>query len=97
MRDDARRVVIDLESRLKTETGIGSLKVRHNNVLGYHIEITTANAEKLKTTEAGRSFIHRQTTAQAQRFTNTELSDLASRIADAAGEALAIQPLPATA
>ena len=91
LRDDARRVIVDLEARLKSETGIGSLKVRHNNVLGYHIEITAANADKLKTTEAGRSFIHRQTTAQAQRFTNTELSDLASRIADAAGEALAIE------
>ena len=91
LRDDARRVIIDLESRLKTDTGIGSLKVRHNNVLGYHIEITVTNAEKLKTTEAGRSFIHRQTTAQAQRFTNTALSELASRIADAAGEALAIE------
>jgi DNA mismatch repair protein MutS len=91
LRDDARRVIVDLEARLKTETGIGSLKVRHNNVLGYHIEITAANADKLRTTEAGRSFIHRQTTAQAQRYTNTELSDLASRIADAAGEALAIE------
>ena len=91
LRDDARRVVVELEGRLKTDTGIASLKVRHNNVLGYHIEITAANADKLRTTEAGRSFIHRQTTAQAQRFTNTELSELASRIADAAGEALAIE------
>ena len=91
LRDDARRVIVELESRLKTETGIASLKVRHNNVLGYHIEITAANAEKLKTTETGRAFIHRQTTAQAQRHTNSELSDLASQIADAAGEALAIE------
>src|SRR6185295_19799284 len=91
LRDDARRVIVDLEARLKNETGIASLKVRHNNVLGYHIEITAANAEKLKTTEAGRAFIHRQTTAQAQRHTNPELSDLASQIADAAGEALAIE------
>jgi DNA mismatch repair protein MutS len=91
LRDDARRVVVELEGRLKEETGIASLKVRHNGVLGYHIEITAANAEKLKTTEAGRSFIHRQTTAQAQRHTNAELSELASKIADAAGEALAIE------
>ena len=91
LRDDARLVVVELESRLKVETGISSLKVRHNNVLGYHIEITTANAEKLKASETGRSFIHRQTTAQAQRHTNAELTELASRIADAAGEALAIE------
>ncbi len=91
LRDDARRVVVDLESRLKLATGISTLKVRHNNVLGYHIEITTASAEKLKSSPTGQSFIHRQTTAQAQRHTNAELSDLASRIADAAGEALAIE------
>jgi DNA mismatch repair protein MutS len=91
LRDDARLVIVDLEQRLKSETGIGSLKVRHNNVLGYHIEITAANAEKLKGSETGRGFIHRQTTAQAQRHTNGELSELASRIADAAGEALAIE------
>jgi DNA mismatch repair protein MutS len=91
LRDDARLVIIDLEARLRSETGIGSLKVKHNNVLGYHIEITAANAEKLKTSETGRSFIHRQTTAQAQRYTNVELSDLASRIADAAERALSIE------
>ena len=91
LRDDARLVIVDLEARLKVDTGISSLKVKHNNVLGYHIEITTANAEKLKTSEAGRSFVHRQTTAQAQRHTNAELSELATKIADAAGEALAIE------
>ena len=91
LRDDARLVIIDLEARLRTETGIGSLKVKHNNVLGYHIEITSANAEKLKATETGRSFIHRQTTAQAQRHTNVELSELATRIADAAERALGLE------
>lgn len=91
LRDDARLVIIDLEARLRTETGIGSLKVKHNNVLGYHIEITAANAEKLKASDAGRNFIHRQTTAQAQRHTNTELSDLATRIAEAAERALSIE------
>jgi len=91
LRDDARRVIVELERRLKADTGIASLKVRHNNVLGYHIEITVANAEKLKTSEAGRGFIHRQTTAQAQRHTNAELSELASRIADAASESLSIE------
>jgi DNA mismatch repair protein MutS len=91
LRDDARRVIVDLESRLKSETGIASLKVRHNNVLGYHIEITAANAERLKNSEAGRGFIHRQTTAQAQRYTNSELSDLASRIADAADRCLSLE------
>lgn len=91
LRDDARLVIVDLETRLRAETGIGSLKVKHNNVLGYHIEISAANAEKLKATDAGQKFIHRQTTAQAMRYTNVELSELATRILDAADRAQAIE------
>jgi DNA mismatch repair protein MutS len=90
LRDDARLVIVDLETRLRAETGIGSLKVKHNNVLGYHIEISAANAEKLKATDSGQKFIHRQTTAQAMRYTNVELSELATRIVDAADRAQAI-------
>jgi DNA mismatch repair protein MutS len=88
LRDDSRRVIAALEARLKTETGIGSLKIRHNAVLGYFIETTQVHAEKL-TPAAG--YIHRQTMAGAMRFTTGELSALASRIADAAGEALSIE------
>jgi DNA mismatch repair protein MutS len=88
LRDDSRRVIAALEARLKSETGIGSLKIRHNAVLGYFIEATQIHAEKL-TPAAG--YIHRQTMAGAMRFTTAELSDLASRIADAAGEALALE------
>jgi DNA mismatch repair protein MutS len=88
LRDDSRRVIAALEARLKTETGIGSLKIRHNAVLGYFIETTQIHAEKL-TPAAG--YIHRQTMAGAMRFTTAELSELASRIADAAGEALSLE------
>lgn len=88
LRDDSRRVIAALEARLKTETGIGSLKIRHNAVLGYFIETTQIHAEKLS---PAAGYIHRQTMAGAMRFTTAELSELASRIADAAGEALSIE------
>jgi DNA mismatch repair protein MutS len=88
MRDDSRRVIAALESRLRQETGIGSLKIRHNAVLGYFIETTQTHAEKLT---AAAGYIHRQTMAGAMRFTTAELSALASKIADAAGEALALE------
>ena len=91
LRDDARLVIVSLETRLRSDTGIASLKVKHNNVLGYHIEITAATAERLKVSEAGRSFIHRQTTAQAQRYTNAELSELASRITEAGERTLCLE------
>jgi DNA mismatch repair protein MutS len=74
------------------DTGVRSLKIKHNNVLGYFIEVTAGNAGPLtEGDEAKAKFIHRQTMANAMRFTTTELSDLETRIANAAGEALAIE------
>src|SRR5690606_33081531 len=67
--------------------GVPGLKIRHNNVIGYHVEVTPAHAEKLAA--AGSLFIHRQTLAGAVRFTTTDLAELESRIAAAAERALA--------
>uniref|UniRef100_UPI0013D8FA65 DNA mismatch repair protein MutS n=1 Tax=Sandarakinorhabdus rubra TaxID=2672568 RepID=UPI0013D8FA65 len=83
---DGRSAVAALESRLKAETGITALKIRHNNVLGYHIEVPAARAEPLLRADSG--FIHRQTMAGAVRFSSPELGNLAARIAQAADHAL---------
>ena len=88
LRDESRRLVLDLEARYRGETGIASLKIRHNNLLGYYLETTSAHLEKL-TREGG--FIHRQTMANAARFTTVELSELEQRIASAADKALALE------
>src|SRR5579871_4354706 len=88
LRDESRRLVLDLEARYRGETGIASLKIRHNNLLGYYLETTSAHLEKL--TRAG-GFIHRQTMANAARFTTVELSELEQRIASAADKALALE------
>jgi DNA mismatch repair protein MutS len=66
------------------ETAIASLKIRHNNVLGYYIEVSANHAGKL-----GPEFIHRQTMAGAQRYTTPELARLETSIASAAERALA--------
>ncbi|MCC6918168.1 MAG: DNA mismatch repair protein MutS [Alphaproteobacteria bacterium] len=91
LRDDARRVILSLEARLKEETGIGSLKIRHNNVVGYHVEVTSVHAQKLLAEPLKARFIHRQTLPNAARFTTGELSDLATRILEAGGRALEIE------
>jgi DNA mismatch repair protein MutS len=88
LRDDSRRVIASLEHRLRGETSVASLKIRHNAILGYFIEISQTHAERVRT-DAG--FIHRQTMAGAMRFSTPELGELASRIADAAGEALTFE------
>jgi DNA mismatch repair protein MutS len=90
LRDESRRLVAALEGRYRRETGIASLKIRHNNVLGYYIEVGANHAEKLPTGAGGR-FIHRQTMASAMRFTTTELAELEEKIARAADKALAIE------
>ena len=73
------------------QTGITSLKIKHNNVLGYFIETTAAHAEKMLAAPHSETFIHRQTTANQVRFTTVELSDLETRILNAGGQALEIE------
>ncbi|RFC68612.1 MULTISPECIES: DNA mismatch repair protein MutS [Mesorhizobium] len=92
LRDESRRVIAGMERDLIEETGIRSLKIRHNNVLGYYIEVTANNQSALNgTDEAKGRFIHRQTMANAMRFTTTELAGLETKIANAADRALAIE------
>jgi DNA mismatch repair protein MutS len=86
LRDESRRLIAALQTRYADDTGIASLKIRHNNVLGYHIDVRSAHAAKLMERE---DFIHRQTTAQAVRFTTTELAEMEREMARAADHALA--------
>jgi DNA mismatch repair protein MutS len=92
LRDGTRRVIAAMERDLADETGIRSLKIRHNNVLGYYIEVTANNSAAMTGTDAARAkFIHRQTMASAMRFTTTELAGLETKIANAADRALSIE------
>ncbi|MEK9961250.1 MAG: DNA mismatch repair protein MutS [Rhodobiaceae bacterium] len=86
LRDESRRLIAALQHRYCEATGIASLKVKHNNVLGYHVDVRSAHAEKLMQDER---FIHRQTTAQTVRFTTTELAELERDLSTAADRALA--------
>ena len=91
LRDDARKLIAGLQAKYAEETAISALKVRHNNVLGYYIEVPPRHGEKLVARPFSESYIHRQTLANAMRFTTPELADLASRIAQAAGRTLEIE------
>jgi DNA mismatch repair protein MutS len=86
LRDESRRMIAALQAKHAAETGVGSLKIRHNNVLGYYIEVSVNHIGKL-----GPEFIHRQTMAGAQRYTTAELAQLETRIASAAERALAVE------
>ena len=80
-----------LEARYVEETGVKSLKVRHNNILGFFIEVTQTNARPLTVEPLSATFRHRQTMANAMRFTTDELVDIEGRIASAAERALALE------
>jgi DNA mismatch repair protein MutS len=86
LRDEARRVIAQLQSRLQEETGISMLKIKHNNVLGYFIEITATHEKKVL-----ESFIHRQTLANNMRYSTVELSELERNISEAADKALKLE------
>ncbi|MFL5259632.1 MAG: DNA mismatch repair protein MutS [Hyphomicrobiales bacterium] len=91
LRDETRRVIAALQARYSEETGIKSLKVRHNNVLGYFIEAGSQHAPSLMAAPLNTVFFHRQTVANAVRFTTEELSGFEQRIAAAAGNALRLE------
>lgn len=86
---DARRAIAVLEAKYRDQTGIAALKVRHNGVLGYFIEVPAAKADALMAPDSG--FTHRQTMAGAVRFNAVALHAEASRIAEAGGHALAAE------
>jgi DNA mismatch repair protein MutS len=86
---NARRAIAALEARYRTETGVAALKIRHNGVLGYFIEVPSRHADALMAADSG--FTHRQTMAGAVRFNSLHLHEEASRIAEAGGHALAAE------
>jgi DNA mismatch repair protein MutS len=85
---DAKQVVAGLQQAYADQTGL-ALKIKHNGVLGYHLEATTKQAESLMRPPLSALFVHRQTTANTVRFTTAELAELDARIARAADAALA--------
>lgn len=91
LRDESRRVVAALQARYGDDTGIRTLKIRHNNVLGYFVEVTAQHGDRLMTEPWNATFIHRQTLAGQVRFTTAELSGLEARIANAADRALGLE------
>jgi len=89
MSGNARRAIAALEAKYRSETGVPSLKIKHNNVLGYFIEVPAGRADALMLPDSG--FSHRQTMAGAMRFNALALHEEAARIAEAGAHALAAE------
>jgi DNA mismatch repair protein MutS len=91
MRDDSRKVMAEHEARYIEETGIKTLRVRHNNILGFFIEVTQLNAKPLLSPPLSERFRHRQTMANAVRFATSELLETEGLIASASERALNLE------
>ncbi|WP_412565829.1 DNA mismatch repair protein MutS [Thalassobius sp. MITS945101] len=91
LRDEGRSVIAAMQSEYQELTGINSLKVKHNNVLGYFVEVTATHADKMLSEPLSDTFKHRQTTANQVRFTTVPLSEMETKILNAGGRALEIE------
>ena len=86
---EGRRAIASLEARYRQATGIPALKIRHNNVLGYHVEVAARHADQLMRADSG--FTHRQTLAGVVRFNAPDLHEQAMRVGQAGAHALAAE------
>lgn len=93
LRDESRRLIAELQSKYTAIADVPSLKISHNNILGYYIEVTAKNAQKmLDDARSGQSiFLHRQTMANAIRFTTVELSELENKLQGVAEKVLSLE------
>lgn len=89
MAGDGRRAIAALEAKYRAQTGLASLKIRHNAVLGYHVEVPARHGDALMA--EGSGFTHRQTLAGVVRFNSPDLHEEAMRVAQAGGHALAAE------
>ena len=88
IRDNSKEKILSLQAKYINQTGVQSLKIKFNNVLGYHLEVRKNHETKLLEQE---EFIHRQGTAQASRFTTAELVSIESNLTDARSKSLNIE------
>ena len=91
LRDEGRAVIARMQAEYVSNTGISSLKIKHNNVLGYFIETPSTHADKMLSPPLSEQFIHRQTTANQVRFTTVDLSEMETKILNAGARALEIE------
>ena len=91
LRDEGRSVIAKMQQDYATQADIPSLKIKHNNVLGYFIEVTATHAEKMLSAPLNETFIHRQTTASQVRFTTVPLSEIETKILNAGNHALQLE------
>lgn len=88
---DSRKVIAQLQARYASETGCRTLRIKHNAMLGYFVEVPQAMGEEFLREPWRATFVHRQTMSDAMRFSSVELGELEAKIASAADRALKLE------
>jgi len=83
---DSKSILLQIEARERQRTGIGSLKIRYNNIFGYYIEVSRSNLPKVP-----GDYIRKQTLVNAERFITPDLKELEEKIVGAEQKAVAIE------
>src|SRR5262249_10502825 len=91
LRDASRLVVAAMQARYADDCGVKGLKIRHNNVLGYFVDVTAQHGDRLMSPPLNATFIHRQTLAGQVRFTTAELGEIEAKISNAGDRALNLE------
>jgi DNA mismatch repair protein MutS len=91
LRDEGRSIIAQMQQEYIQQTEISSLKIKHNNVLGYFVETTATHADKMMAPPLNETFIHRQTTANQVRFTTVPLSEIETKILNAGNHAIELE------
>lgn len=73
--ENGKQWLANYQTEQRNQTGIKSLKIRHNKVFGYYIEITKSN---LSQTPA--SYTRKQTLVNSERFITPELKEYETKI-----------------
>ena len=81
LRFQGRECIRNMEMREKQRTGIPSLRIRHNQVFGYTIEVAKAQSGRVPA-----DYVRRQTLVNAERYVTEELKEFEARVASADGE-----------
>ena len=83
---DSKSILLQIEARERQRTGIGSLKIRYNNIFGYYIEVSRSNLPKVP-----GDYIRKQTLVNAERFITPDLKELEEKIVGAEQKSVAIE------
>jgi len=91
LRDESRRVIAGMQADYVELTQCRQLRVKYNHFLGYFVEVPQSFGERMVQPPLNATFIHRQTMADAMRFTTTNLAEMDAKIASAADNALGLE------